>query len=56
MNFSKTRGALYQVARLMGDVNAVRGGPDKMIQRLIRRQTGRLAGRGMGKAFRKLFK
>ena len=46
----KTRGFLYKLARLLGDVNAVNKG--KVGRRLGRR----VAGKTTGKMFRKLFK
>ncbi len=49
---SKTRGFLYMVARLMGDAQAVRGGPKKVVKRVERRLVGRLLGKLMGKLFR----
>jgi hypothetical protein len=50
MSLNKTRGFLYWLARLLGDVNAVkRGTVGKRIAR-------RAAGRATGKALRKLFK
>ena len=45
-----TRGWLYKVARLWGDVNAVKKG------KVGRRIGRRAAGRATGKLFRKLFK
>lgn len=45
-----TRGWLYKVARLLGDVNAVKKG------KVGRRIGRRAAGRATGKLFRKLFK
>jgi hypothetical protein len=44
------RSLLYLIARLMGDVNAVQKG--KVGQRVGRRVTGKIVGRGMGKFFR----
>jgi hypothetical protein len=53
MSVNKTRGLLYKVARLLGDVQAVSSGSSKkMTKRVGRRVTGRTA----GKAMRKLFK
>ncbi|MCD6415390.1 MAG: hypothetical protein J7M08_01675 [Planctomycetes bacterium] len=45
-----TRGWLYKVARLLGDVNAVKKG------KVGRRIGRRAAGKATGKLFRKLFK
>ncbi|MBU4401087.1 MAG: hypothetical protein KKE86_17380 [Planctomycetes bacterium] len=50
MNVNKTRGFLYQVARLLGDVNAVQKG------KVGRRVGRRLAGKATGRGLRKLFK
>ena len=53
MSINKTRGFLYQMARLLGDVNAVSSGnPNKMAKRAGRRAVGRAAGKGMSKLFR----
>ena len=53
MSVSKSRGFLYQVARLLGDYSAVSSGSSKkMARRVGRRATGRAA----GKTLRKLFK
>jgi len=50
MGISKTRGLLYWLARLLGDVSAVQKG------RVGRRVGRRLAGKATGRALRKLFK
>ncbi|AQS55696.1 hypothetical protein [Novibacillus thermophilus] len=50
MSLNKTRGFLYTLARLLGDVNAVKKG--KIGKRIARRA----AGRATGKALRNLFK
>lgn len=50
MSIGRTRGALYSVARFLGDVQAVRKG--RIGQRIGRRVVGRIAGRGMGRLFR----
>jgi len=47
---NKMRAALYLLARLLGDVNAVQKG--KVGKRLLRR----VAGKGTGRMLRKLFK
>lgn len=44
------RGILYLIARLLGDVNAVKKG--KVAQRAGRRAAGRFAGKGMKKIFK----
>lgn len=50
MSINKTRGALYFLARILGDVNAVKKGT--VGKRIARRATGKATGR----ALRKLFK
>lgn len=50
MNINATRGLLYRLARVLGDVNAVQKG------RVGRRATRRVAGRQTGRALRKPFK
>lgn len=50
MSINKTRGILYRLAKILGDINAVkRGGVGK---RIARRVVGRASGRGIGKLFR----
>lgn len=44
------RGLLYQLARLLGDLNAVRRGT--VGKRLARRAIGRATGRALGRLFR----
>jgi len=53
MSISKTRGFLYQLAKLLGDWQAVSSGSGKKIARRVGR---RIAGKATGRAFRKLFK
>jgi hypothetical protein len=50
MSINKTRGFLYTLAKLLGDVNAVQKGT--VGKRVMRRQAGKLTGRGLGKLFR----
>jgi ubiquinone biosynthesis protein UbiJ len=50
MSIGKTRGFLYWLARLLGDVSAVQK------SKVARRVTRRLAGKATGKVLRKLFK
>jgi hypothetical protein len=45
-----TRGILYKLARLMGDVNAVKKG--KVGRRIARRAAGKAVGRSLWKLFR----
>ena len=47
---SQTRGALYGLARLLGDVQAVRKGT--VGKRIARRAAGKVAGRLLGKLFK----
>ncbi len=56
MSFGKVRGQLYKSARLLGDLNAISRGPEKMIQRAIRKKAGRMTGKGLASTFSKLFK
>ena len=44
------RSALYKVARIMGDVNAVKKG--RVGKRIARRGAGKITGRGLGKLFK----
>lgn len=50
MSISKTRGLLYQIARLLGDFQAARKG------RVGKRVVRRLAGRSTGRVLRRLFR
>jgi hypothetical protein len=50
MSINKTRRFLYQMARLLGDVNAVKQG--KVGKRIVRRAAGRATGRAMRKLFK----
>lgn len=50
MSINKTRGFLYRLARLLGDVNAVKKG--KVGRRIVRRVTGRATGRTLRKLFK----
>lgn len=53
MTISKTRGLLYQIARLLGDVSAITSGnPKKMAKRVGRRTVGKATGRAMRKLFK----
>ncbi len=53
MSISKTRGFLYRLAKLLGDVSAITSGSGK---KMAKRAGRRTAGKATGKAFRKLFK
>jgi len=50
MSINKTRGFLYWLAKLLGDVNAVKRG------KVGKRITRRVAGKGTGRLLRKLFR
>jgi hypothetical protein len=50
MSINKTRGFLYWLAKLLGDVNAVEKG--KVGKRVARRVAGKVTGRGLGKLFK----
>ena len=50
MTIAKTRSLLYLVARLLGDVSAVKRGT--VSKRLLRRGAGKITGRALGKLFR----
>lgn len=49
-SINQTRGILYKLARLLGDVQAVQSG--RVGRRLGRRVTGRATGRTLGRLFR----
>ena len=50
MSISSTRSLLYQLARLLGDVNAVQ--KHKVGKRIARRAAGKMTGRALGRMFR----
>jgi len=50
MSINSTRGLLYKLSRLLGDVNAVQRGT--VHKRIGRRYAGRVTGRGLGRIFR----
>lgn len=52
MSINKTRGLLYALARLLGDVNAAKRGPKAVGKRAVRKA----AGRGFGKVMRRLLR
>lgn len=53
MSIHKTRGILYKLAKLLGDLSALSSGrPGRITKRAARRMTGKATGR----VFRKLFK
>ena len=52
MTIGKLRSWLYWLARILGDVSAVRKGPKATGKRLLRRSAGRATGRLLGQLFR----
>ena len=50
MSITKTRGLLYFIARLLGDVNAVQKGT--VGKRVARRAAGKATARALGKLLR----
>ncbi len=53
MSVHKTRGFLYQIARLLGDYQSVSSGsPSKVAKRAGRRIVGRATGKGLRKLFK----
>ena len=50
MSINRTRGWLYLVAKLLGDVNAVQKG--RVGRRVARRIAGKATGRGLGRLFK----
>jgi hypothetical protein len=50
MSSNTYRSLLYKLARILGDVNAVKKGT--VGRRVARRAAGKLTGRGLGKLFR----
>lgn len=49
---SALRSFLYGLAKLLGDVQAVRRGPEAMVKRLAQRQAGRMTSRMLWRWFR----
>ncbi|MGF7186524.1 hypothetical protein GGQ84_002641 [Desulfitispora alkaliphila] len=53
MSFGKTRGFLYKLAKLLGDISAISSGnPKKIAKRAGRRTVGKAAGKGIGRLFK----
>jgi hypothetical protein len=50
LSINKTRGFLYWLAKILGDVNAVKKG--KVGKRITRRAAGKVTGRGLRKLFK----
>ncbi|MEG8945781.1 hypothetical protein [Rosettibacter firmus] len=51
MTINSLRNILYTLARLLGDVNAIKKG--KIGERILRRSAGRITGKFLQKIFRK---
>lgn len=49
---SQTRGLLYGLARLLGDISAVSKGPKAATKRIGRRVAGRATGKMLGRLFK----
>jgi hypothetical protein len=49
-SINKTRGLLYLLARILGDINAIQKG--KAGKRIARRMVGKITGRGIGRLFK----
>lgn len=49
---SQTRSALYGLAKLLGDVQAVSKGPEAIVKRVARKAAGKATARGLGKLFK----
>jgi hypothetical protein len=52
LSLNQFRSLLYFVARLAGDLNAIRRGPGAVVKRLGRKSLGRAAGRSINRLFR----
>ena len=50
MSINKTRGFLYQLAKLLGDYQAVRKG--RVGRRILRRASGKATSKALSKLFR----
>ena len=53
VTINKTRGVLYKVARILGDISAISSGSPKKV---AKRGGRRAAGKATGRALRRLFK
>jgi len=53
MNIHKTRGSLYKLAKLLGDLSALK---NRKPGRITKRITRRITGKATSKLFRKLIK
>ncbi|MCS7053989.1 MAG: hypothetical protein NZM09_09700 [Ignavibacterium sp.] len=54
MSISKIRSFLYTLAKILGDINAIRKG--KIAERIARRGAGRVTGKVLGKIFDSIFR
>lgn len=54
MSISKIRSILYFLARILGDINAVRRG--RIVERVARRATGRVTGKFLQRLFNNIFR
>ena len=52
ITINKTRGFLYQLSRLLGDVNAISRGPEAMARRYGRKMFHKTFGKGVNKLFK----
>lgn len=52
LTIGMTRGFLYQLARLLGDISALFKGPRAVAKRAGRRGAGKVVGRAMRKIFK----
>lgn len=53
LTISKVRGGLYDTAKFLGDVSAVKSGdPKKIGKRIARRVAGKQTGKMLGKLFK----
>jgi hypothetical protein len=52
VTLGKYRTWLYRLARILGDINAVRRGPKATGKRIARRAAGKITGRALGRIFR----
>jgi hypothetical protein len=51
-SLSLIRSMLYALARLLGDIQAIRRGPNAVAKRVARRASGKVTGRMLGRLFR----
>jgi hypothetical protein len=51
-SLTTTRSLLYALARLLGDVEAAKRGPEALGKRILRRALGKATGRAMSRFFR----